>query len=338
MTFQPSNSWAAYSEVTGQIDRPVQGRLLVPGVVELDGSRLWWSESAETSRRPGAVLEGFLELAEASPELIRDYARQWGLLKICRHGLPCSHHATARAAADTVSAVNLVNSCAAKHQILKRRNAQEFLRELRLALAAGEADSAGCEPLRPGQTSGLPKKAYAWEPIELWRTFSHQARSILEIADRLKQRKVGDPSDWAVVYMASGRAAPWWDQTLQVERLVLASVLNEWLTLGGVRPSISWRGPLAEIDYVGPNLFSVIALQLAFAVSGGDGISTCSGCGRVYPRQRRPKEGQRNYCPECRRRKIPLRDAKRDERAGISRSRRPKPAAREKARPETRNG
>ena len=208
MTFQPSNSWAAYSEVTGQIDRPVQGRLLVPGVVELDGSRLWWSESAETSRRPGAVLEGFLELAEASPELIRDYARQWGLLKICRHGLPCSHHATARAAADTVSAVNLVNSCAAKHQILKRRNAQEFLRELRLALAAREADSAGCEPLRPGQTSGLPKKAYAWEPIELWRTFSHQARSILEIADRLKQRKVGDPSDWAVALYGVWSSCP----------------------------------------------------------------------------------------------------------------------------------
>lgn len=40
----------------------------------------------------------------------------------------------------------------------------------------------------------------------------------------------------------------------------------------------------------------------------------CSYCDEVYLTQRLPKTGQRNFCPACRKSRIPARLAKRDQR------------------------
>ncbi len=37
------------------------------------------------------VLEDFLSLSEGKPEYILDFARKWGMLGLCKHGLPASH-------------------------------------------------------------------------------------------------------------------------------------------------------------------------------------------------------------------------------------------------------
>jgi hypothetical protein len=38
------------------------------------------------------MLSRFVELSEAKPERIRDFARRWGVLSICEHDLPASHN------------------------------------------------------------------------------------------------------------------------------------------------------------------------------------------------------------------------------------------------------
>lgn len=314
--------WSAYPESILELDRPVAGELQAPETVELtdDEERLWWThtENPTVVKKPRHVLRDFLELADAAPEQIRDYARQWGVLGICRHGLPFTHTLGARRG-PTIASV-ILQACATRHRLLKRRSLQPFLEEAGDALNTLQYDASPCVPLgfdrhHADPSDDLPRAADAWEPVRIWRQFAKQALAILTIADNLKRDTLPDDQYWETTYSESGKTAPWWQRGLEVERLKLTMVLNEWLRLGAVRPSIDWHALKPEISFVGPRLFSMLALQLAFAVSGGEGIATCSSCGKVYPRERQPKSGQRNYCPECRRRKIPERDAQRARRA-----------------------
>ena len=62
-------------------------------------------------------------------------------------------------------------------------------------------------------------------------------------------------------------------------------------------------------------LFAGLVWQLMTVVCQATGIAVCSGCHRPYEPERKPKLGLRAYCPECRARGIPVRDAVREHRA-----------------------
>ena len=85
-----------YSE-TGPLERlPPVGELMVPNDVELEGEWLCWGWRGDplqwTTRRPGPhILSDFVRLADGDGPTIRAYARRWGILGICEHGLPSSH-------------------------------------------------------------------------------------------------------------------------------------------------------------------------------------------------------------------------------------------------------
>src|SRR5579872_3295266 len=76
---------------------------LVPDAIELQGDRLCWRltkearnvlgyEEASARRGPGpGLLERFVALADAPADEIVRYARQWGVLAICEHGVPACH-------------------------------------------------------------------------------------------------------------------------------------------------------------------------------------------------------------------------------------------------------
>jgi hypothetical protein len=84
----------------GTLDRALTGPAwLVPGDAELDQERLVWGYGAMVQRdrrvksREG-LLERFIQLAEGSAADILHYARRYGVLMICGHGLPISHRPT----------------------------------------------------------------------------------------------------------------------------------------------------------------------------------------------------------------------------------------------------
>ena len=316
MTSKHSAITSAFSEFDAELDRALPGELLVPEVVELEGERLWWAGSVRTRRlRPG-LFQRFLDLAEAPAPKIRDYARRWGVLGICKHGLPASHNPDLRHVGQPWTGPKPILMAIAMHHRLshQERTTARFIEDAAEALQPLTERVVGCRPLGWDERDArLPVGALAWEPIDPWRLFSRQAHAILKIAERLKDGKVGNAADWQTVYTRSGKSAPWWDQQVDVECLQLARVLNEWVSLGNVRPRISWRSAGSpEIHLVGPNLFSAIALQLTFAVAGSDGVAVCSGCGRAHLPSRRGRTEQRNYCSDCREHGVPLRDAQRD--------------------------
>ena len=93
---------AQISEVAtpaGSIDRRVSVHSwFVPGLIRLENENLRWDylpESLKTGRQLNpsqGMLESFLELAQAPDRNIARYAKRWGVLGICNHGLPSSHN------------------------------------------------------------------------------------------------------------------------------------------------------------------------------------------------------------------------------------------------------
>jgi hypothetical protein len=98
-------------------------------------------------------------------------------------------------------------------------------------------------------------------------------------------------------------------------RKMRLGLLNCLLELGRVRPWLLWDGSATEIlprlVFSGPSLLSYLALQVCLIAANQDAFAVCSHCQTQYTSKRAPKVGQRNYCPECRNKGIPVRMAQR---------------------------
>src|SRR3989442_15613904 len=62
-----------------------------PKRVNLVKDRLVWTGRGALVSPSPQMLEGFIRLAEAPPEKIREYALQWGVLETCEHNMPLWH-------------------------------------------------------------------------------------------------------------------------------------------------------------------------------------------------------------------------------------------------------
>lgn len=90
----PGWSEAGLTDLEGRFGRPVAaGRWVVPSGIELQGDQLIWREfpARQVSAGP-KLLEEFVRLADRPAEAVLSYARRWGVLGICEHGLPLSHN------------------------------------------------------------------------------------------------------------------------------------------------------------------------------------------------------------------------------------------------------
>ena len=77
-------------------DRPMrEGMLYSPRDIELDGERLIWvGQSMRYKHAKPEMLDDFIGLCDAErfSSAVLAYARRWGVLGLCEHGLPSSHH------------------------------------------------------------------------------------------------------------------------------------------------------------------------------------------------------------------------------------------------------
>lgn len=95
---------AAMFDDRGIFDRPYQGRInKVPAVIDLDDKNYvltwrWGDPPDEDPDRPPSksptLLMEFTRLSDpkAGNEAILAFARKWGVLELCDHGLPCTHN------------------------------------------------------------------------------------------------------------------------------------------------------------------------------------------------------------------------------------------------------
>jgi hypothetical protein len=184
--------------------------------------------------------------------------------------------------------------------------------------------------LCPDREKGLSFRLM--EPLAAWQAWSKKAQALINIGARLNQGKVAHVEDWRVIKdrpdFGLFGTEPVMESVTDARR-ELADQLDGWISIGQVRPRISWRKDRARfsLDAVssGPNLFGLLALNIAVAIAvghGEQGLAVCSACGLSYIPDRRPNPNRRNYCEECGL-KAAMRDASRDYRARQAKRTRP---------------
>jgi len=177
----------------------------------------------------------------------------------------------------------------------------------------------GVRPCLPMLHSRDPARPRFREPLNVWRQWSCMAKSLMNIGALLNQGKPADPNDWHAYRYACRNVTPTGLETEERDvskgRADLAWELDCWLSMGQVRPLIDWVKKNERWQFrldrmtSGPNLFGLLALNLALAISGTE-LAVCGSRGQSYLPKRRPDPNRRNYCTSCGER-VAQRDASR---------------------------
>jgi hypothetical protein len=165
-------------------------------------------------------------------------------------------------------------------------------------VAAGWHPSAHVHPTTP---------TFIPEPVGLWRGLTRQVGAILACAAAVRDgadptdadadvtmRMLGSYHQWGCSFTPTGAG-----------RMVVEAV-NLWLRRGGVTQRVvvrpgAGREPRFPADYsfdlVSDNLLGQVAIELARAALGTDGVQVCEGCGETFT----PKRRNSRYCdkPRC---------------------------------------
>jgi hypothetical protein len=269
------------------------GTIWIPSEIVLQGREpdciLRWQAGGNRFVRPkDEMLDDFLLLGRASDEKVLRYAKTWGVLGICKHGLPYSHNPSTGAIAQSWNEII--------------------------------ADSMACGPVPiHSARQGVLHPLEFQESLADWRKYSQAARSICNIHIALDSERIGDLDDWQTLFnfpAYSRLQVPWWDQDVITEWFILIRTLNEWLRWGGVRPVFNGVGKnLWGVCLGRKGLFGALACQIMRNTCLPHRVMLCSGCKTVFTAMKQRSVGRRQYCRECRERKVPGRDAAHDYRA-----------------------
>ena len=226
------------------------------------------------------ILDEFRGLAAAPDEKILAFARRWGVLDLCRHGLPVTHSA--------------------------RR------------IDWGIPPTGDCEPLVIPDKRFPSWSHRGFEPLEEWRGWAQRAGALMNIAAELRASRRARRQDWDAVarWRGAGLHRPTRDADVDEEWRMLCSYVNDWCEIGQASPHISYRGDGTSLVQFGARwgrgrLFGTIGLQLMARVSGVGSMAVCASCGRLFTPTRIPKPLDASYCPGCRQQGVPVLMAKR---------------------------
>ncbi len=280
-----------------ELERPVDACAWeVPAQVELQGHRLVWrnflpgGHPTRVYATPG-LLEQFFKLADVPARQIRTFAARWGVLGLCQHGWPAWHGRVA-----TLHGTVCYPSGELRGYESTFWEPIGAWRHYARQAAAIMRVACELEQDKPGADAD-------WEILAEWygsyRTGRTTASTWWNWPDGLD--KVDSETGLLTRGSAMHLLRPAWSDTqrrLQVshERGNLASVVDEWLQLGGARISFDWFSdrPRASIDVSG--LLGGLGVQLMAAVGRVDAIACCTECRGFYAPGRRPAVGRANYC------------------------------------------
>ena len=292
-------------DVTGRLSPALPLRsLVVPTQVRLNGDLLCYSVLAERrSPIPGpGLLDAFAGIE--TPAHVLRFARRWGALGHCEHGLP-------------VPQVGIHPSRACHHrgcdqwehvrrlrcQVEPFRQWQKTVEVVRAILRLGHA-------CREGSLGEIGDCVTVWN----WGHSEEEKSFGKELFDPSSRFNLGETKA----------------TLLARQRGVVQHAINRWMALAEVHPFFSWgqSPPSIEfysnrnLDYVTEgagvvkgylkdtgdgsqwihdpmSLFGALGLQLMYAVAGCEGITTCSACGKPFYAQRQRAKSRDRYCPAC---------------------------------------
>ena len=283
-------------DVTGRLAPVLPLRpLVVPKHLHLDGDLLCYTCLAgRRSPIPGpGLLDAFAGIE--TPQDVLKFARRWGALKRCEHGLPsreCHHR-----------------GCDQLEDVRRLRCEVESFGQWQKTVEVVQAI------LRLGHACREGSLGEIGDCVTVWSWCSSLENSVVkELFDLSSQFNSGETK-------ATLRAR---------QRGVVQCAINRWITLAEVHPFFSWAQSPPSIEFYSNtnpdymtegagvikgylkdagdgsqwiedpmSLFGALGLQLMYAVAGCEGITTCSACGKPFYAQRQRAESRDKYCPAC---------------------------------------
>lgn len=226
------------------------------------------------------VLDEFVGLTTAPAEAILAFARRWGVLDLCKHGLPFTH------------------------SVEKTK--------------WGIPQSWTCAPFRNPDYRLSYWCHYGYESLWDWWMWARRADAILKIAANLQAGRRGRRQDWDIVadWKGEGLPRPVRRDDIDAEWYLLCRYVNEWCEVSQVSLHISYQPhgiPAIRFGscWAPGRLFGTIGLQLMTRVSGAGSMAVCSSCSCLFTPSRIPKPLEASYCSGCRGKGVPVRMAKR---------------------------
>lgn len=260
-----------------------------PGLV-LSWSSLDFHDSGTGGPSP-ACLDAFVRLAvvpEAEfPSRVLQYARKWGPLRTCRHGMPLWH---------------------SRRQCMVRGGPGE-------EYVAGH-DGVGWfwEPLEPW-------RRYSRHLLAIERLAVDLQDGCLGAPTDWKDFEAGNAPSLTGQQLCERYGSDWWDEfaitrpdfhdpgngqaSVDVRKSIVEHAIDVWFRYGDIRPRTIWwsHESSIEIRMGGAGLVGALAMQLAANLS--DRVYICAGCTypfRVPDSVRRPAFNTRKWCDQCGRR------------------------------------
>jgi hypothetical protein len=276
----------------GYLDRPVElGRWAVPQSLRLDEGALVWSWAGERRlvRDGRGALERFIRLADAGDEQILTYARRWGTLEFCRHGLPCGFLAARwpswhRPACPAWTRGSRADGLLWSPLAAWRHYARQAAAILRISRSLAQ---------------GSLGRAADWQALQEWG--SEERLHIVRGAGwRIRVDQDGHVQGGTANAPGIPRAG---NPKLKVPiaQEVIARWVNTWVQLAAITPALECGGQSARAVFKGNGLFAALAMHLLLAIGRGQPWTFCAGCGEIFSPRGSSGGGMRRFCqkPEC---------------------------------------
>jgi hypothetical protein len=155
--------------------------------------------------------------------------------------------------------------------------------------------------------------ARAEEEIAQWRDYTTLAAALLRFAAAKGTRGRGSDTDWATICMSTqAKEVDRSHMGIAQQRAIAALAVNTWFTKASGHRILDLVDSQLQVRPGASNLLGVLVTQIAHVMARSDERALCANCKRQFRPKQRLSRGSRQYCPTCRKAKVPQRDASRD--------------------------
>ncbi|MBI4852242.1 MAG: hypothetical protein HY819_10640 [Acidobacteria bacterium] len=277
--------------------------------VKLEGDFLTWKnevnnlkELHETQVQPNTptrLINAFIKLTNVPNERlgkeVLKFAKQYGVLGLCKHGLPHTHH----------------------------RLSEPFFGLLPKYCPIEKKDNWCCEPIdrwryyarlvnaviNVSRAVDYEKQVRSedWVIINEYQAQQEGSyeKQLISLLNLIPRQEIQDNLESVQSQMQKGFEQRWANikKDPKTCKLAVASVINQFLVLTDVRPIFVWLGNKRYFrighNDISTNLLSLITTQLMLLLNGSKAMANCASCGNLFILTKYQSIKGNAYCSEC---------------------------------------
>ena len=242
-----------------------------------EGQLIYRNETSQQRARITPAYEGmldrFLKLATAPDQQIKEYADDYGVLKLCVHGRPAHWHRTG---------------------VGKALGSQ------------GLIGGIACTPVLLNHEADLNKYV---ELTQSWRTIARAFAALIRAAHSIADGGLTDAETRNALtwFDDGGFYYEGFDKST-----VKAAANHLFAQSVRLEIDYTEASRLPRLQFAGSSLADALAVQTALFITGASSAYVCDGCNSIFIPTRQPRYGQAKYCKVCRDGGVPQKVATRE--------------------------